>query len=157
MDPGPERLSRARATWVTRALPLLLVALALLGLAFSVPSPSVGHPSVPGVSESVPSAQNDSSGGDPSGSAAALCPSSGPVILGVEWNCVAVLNLTELALILASIGIVAYVFKDADRAELPGDSEEVPVTAGEWEAYRRARKLGIRYQPPEPEDGDEGL
>jgi hypothetical protein len=116
----------------------------------------MGGPSVRGATVLLPLAQNVSSGGGSSGSsAAALCPSGGPVILGVEWNCVAVLNLTELALILASLGIVAYVFKDADRAELPGESTEVPITAAEWEAFRRAQKLGIPYEPSEPEDGDE--
>lgn len=73
------------------------------------------------------------------------------MILGIEWNCVAVLDLTELALILASIGIVAYVFRGADRAELPGDSTEVPVTAEEEAVYRRSRELGIPYRSPETE------
>jgi hypothetical protein len=150
-----ERPTRARKAHFVRALTFLLGALVLLGIALSFSSASAIAASVHGVTVSLSSVGNDSSGGDPSGSAATLCPSGGPVILGVEWNCVAVLNLTELALILASIGIVAYVFKDADRAELPGESTEVPVTAEEWEAYRRARKLGIPYEPPEPPEGDE--
>lgn len=73
--------------------------------------------------------------------ASGLCPSgSPPTVLGVEWNCVAVLDLTELVLMLVSIGIVAYVFKDSERAELPGESAEVPITAEEWEAYQAARR-----------------
>ncbi|MGA8543588.1 MAG: hypothetical protein WB947_08670 [Thermoplasmata archaeon] len=98
--------------------------------------------------------QNGSTGGDPPSAVdSTLCPSAGPVILDVQWNCVAVLNLTEVALILASIGIIAYVFRDSDRAELPDEAAEVPVTAEEWEAYRRARALGARRGPPEPPEG----
>jgi hypothetical protein len=155
MGSRTERKARARTAPATPALTLLLGALAFLGIALSVSLSPLGSTLVHGATVSLPSVQNDSNGGDPSGSAATLCPSGGPVILGVEWNCVAVLNLTELALILASIGIVAYVFKDADRAELPGESAEVPVTAAEWEAYRRAKKLGIPYEPPERQDGEE--
>lgn len=85
-----------------------------------------------------------------------LCPSSGPTILGIQWNCVAILNLTEVGLILAGIGIVAYVFKDSDEAELPGEASEVPVTAEEQDKYRRDRSLGLPYRPPEPPpEGDE--
>jgi hypothetical protein len=64
---------------------------------------------------------------------------------------VAILNLTELALILASIGIVAYVFKGSDRAELPGEAREVPVTAEEWDDYRRKHTQGVPYDPPSPD------
>jgi len=100
---------------------------------------------------------NGSGGSDPpeSSDAATLCPSPGPTYLGIEWNCVAILNLTELALILASIGIVAYVFKGADRAELPGEAREVPVTAEEWDDYRRRRDLGVPYVPPSPDRPEE--
>jgi len=152
----PERRTSAREARGVRALALLLGGLALFAIAIAVPSSPLSSTPVHGAAVSLTSTQNDSSSGSPSGTAATLCPSTGPVILGVQWNCVAVLNLTELALILASIGIVAYVFKDADRAELPGESAEVPVTAEEWEAYRRARELGIPYDPPDPEEGGEG-
>jgi hypothetical protein len=85
-----------------------------------------------------------------------LCPSSGPTILGIQWNCVAILNLTEVGLILAGIGIVAYVFKDSDEAELPGWATEVPVTAEEEAEYQRDRSLGIPYRSPRPApEGDE--
>jgi hypothetical protein len=67
---------------------------------------------------------------------------------------VAVLDLTELVLILASLGIVAYVFRDADQAELPGESAAVPITAEEWDAFRRARALGVPYDPPESPDAE---
>lgn len=127
---------------------------ALLGVVASVPSGFAMTTSTPTVHASHGSPQNGSGGGDPpeSSTSGGLCASGGPVILGVNWNCVAVLNLTELILILVSIGIVAYVFKDADRAELPGDSAQVPITATELEEYRRARELGIPYDPPQPED-----
>lgn len=147
---------RARAARALPALTLLLGMLALAGIVSTLSFLPGGGTSVHATAVSLPTAQNSSSAGDPSGSSASIpCPSAGPVILGVQWNCVAVLNLTELAIILASIGIVAYVFKDSDQAELPGESAEVPVTAEEWEEYRRARKLGIPYHPPEPQHGEE--
>jgi hypothetical protein len=148
--------AHARTTPAFRALPVIFGALALVGIASTIAFSPMGAPSVHGTLGSFPSAQNSSSGGDPSGSGdSALCPSGGPTILGVQWNCVAILNLTELALILASVGIVAYVFKDEDEAELPGESADVPVTAEEWEAYQKARKLGIPYHPPGPQEGEE--
>jgi hypothetical protein len=157
MGARPERQARARATRLSGALTLILGVLVLLGIAFSVSPSPVGGTLVHGATVSLPSPQNSSSGGDPSASSGStFCPSGGPTILGVEWNCVAILNLTELALLLASIGIVAYVFKDEDQAELPGESAKVPVTAEEWEAYQRERKLGIPYSPPPPRKGDEG-
>ena len=102
------------------------------------------------------SAQNRSSGGNASTSSSAIvCPSAGPLILGVHWNCVAILNLTELLVLLAGIGITAYVFKGSDRAELPGESADVPVTTEEEEEYRRDRSLGLPYRPPPPPSAKE--
>jgi len=124
--------------------------LGLLGLG----SASVGHGSPPPVARGTSATDpNGTGGGDPpeSSASATLCPSSGPTLLGIEWNCVAVLNLTELALILASVGIVAYVFKDGDRAELPGEAQEVPVTAEEWADYRRRHDQGLPYVPSSPD------
>jgi len=155
MATRPEHRVPTRTARLVPAFALILGALALLGIASAVSLSPVTGVSDHGTIVALPSDQNGSSNGDPPGSADALCPSGGPTILWVEWNCVAELNLTELALFLTSIGIVAYVFKDADRAELPGESEEVPITAEELEAYRRARKLGIPYEPPEPHTGDE--
>lgn len=156
MRSSREQRARTRRARALRAVTLLLGALTFVGVAATASSSPVDGTLVHGVSVSLPSAQNSSSGSDPSSSGSSIaCPSAGPVILGVDWNCVAILNLTELAVILASIGIVAYVFKDSDRAELPGESAEVPVTAEEWEAYRRARKLGIPYEPPPPQEGVE--
>ena len=113
----------------------------------STSSPSLAHPFE----------GNSSGGSDPTSSASAstLCPSGGPVFLGVEWNCVALLNATEVLLILASIGIVAYVFRDSDRAELPGEAAVVPVTAEEEQAYRDARRRGVPYSPNEIPGEDE--
>jgi hypothetical protein len=103
------------------------------------------------------SGNNASNGGDPSSSSASsLCPASGPTILGIQWNCVAILNLTEVVVILVALGIVAYVFRDSDKAELPGDAAEVPVTPEEELEYRADRKLGVPYHPPEfPRKGEE--
>jgi len=144
------RLTRVRAV---RAFSVFVVVLVLLGIASSLLALPQGILSSPRGSAALSVPQNGSSGSDPPASAAGLCPSSGPVVLGVQWNCVAVLNLTELVLILTSIGIVAYVFKDADRAELPGDSAEVPITSEELAEYRRAKRLGIPYHPPGPPAG----
>jgi hypothetical protein len=151
----PEFGARGRRARALRSVPLLLSVLTLLGIAFTVSFSPAGGTSVHGATASLPAAQNSSSGSDPSGSNGVVCPSAGPVILGVQWNCVAILDLTELVLILVSIGIVAYVFKDSDRAELPGESAVVPVTAEEWDAYRRARKLGVPYEPPRSPMGEE--
>ncbi len=136
----------------------LLVSLcspALFGVMAGVsPSPERG-PTL-SLSTSSPPAGNGS-GGDPSGSNPDnLCPTSGPSILGVQWNCVAILNLTEVGFLLAGIGIVAYVFKDSDRAELPGEAREVPVTAEEEEEYQEDRKLGRAYHAPEAPTVEEG-
>ena len=135
---------------------MLLVTLTIGGPVYlGAFSMAAGAP-VHGAVGSLPSTQNSSTGSDPTGSSDGItCPSSGPTILGVQWNCVAILNLTELAAILASIGIVAYVFKDSDQAELPGESADVPVTAEEWEAYRRARRQGVPYVPEESQIGEE--
>ncbi len=149
--------ARARAALPIRVLAVVLIATAIFAIAAPVGSLAVGGTPVPRASLNLVSPENGSSGGDPSGSSASvLCPSAGPVILGVQWNCVAVLDLTELALILLSIGIVAFVFRDADRAELPGESAEVPVTAEEWAEYQRTRKLGIPYEPRKPPGGEGG-
>jgi hypothetical protein len=136
----------------------ILLGLCLTALLANIADVSVGSgsgsPSILGVA-SAP-ASNSSSSGDPSGSSASnLCPSAGPTILGVQWNCVAVLNLTEVVLLLAALGIVLYVFRDSDRAELPGEASEVPVTPQEEEEFREDRKHGVPYRPPEfPPEGD---
>ncbi|MGA8711163.1 MAG: hypothetical protein WB786_08065 [Thermoplasmata archaeon] len=149
MGSGRGHRARGKSLRVVRALVFLVGALALLGIASTVPSGSATATSGSDVPSTLHWAENGSGGSDPpeSSTSGGLCPSGGPVILGVNWNCVAVLNMTELALILVSIGIIAYVFKDADRAELPGDSSEVPITAEELEAYRRARELDDPYDP----------
>ena len=152
MGSGRPHRSAAPVTHGVFALALLLGVMLSLGVFSSLSLAPTAGPGAPRALAPLSSPQNGSSGGDPPASAVGLCPSAGPVILGVEWDCVAVLNLTELVLILATIGIVAYVFRDADRAELPGESADVPVTAAEWEEYRKARKLGVPYRPTEPTD-----
>jgi hypothetical protein len=147
----------------TPAYAVLLVGGLLLGLCLPAllgvdtgASTSQGRGSSSEVSASFPSAGNTSGGGDPSGySASTLCPSPGPTIWGIQWNCVAILNLTMVVLILGSIGIIAYVFRGSDRAELPGEAAEIPVTAGEEEEWRRDRKLGVAYRPAEPAPEEE--
>ncbi|MGA8664383.1 MAG: hypothetical protein WB809_04865 [Thermoplasmata archaeon] len=148
---GTRRSSRSTGEPVLlrRALPLVVVVLVLFGIAMAAPSLARGPAVSPQRGLATPGAQNSSSDPSSSGSSV-LCPGAGPVILGVEWTCVAVLDLTEIIVILVSIGIVAYVFRDSDRAELPGDSAEVPITAAEWEEYQRAKKEGRRYTPPPP-------
>jgi hypothetical protein len=155
MGPWREQRPGARAV---RTVAFLLSALALLGLVSVTSSGFVAAALAPPIHTSHLFAQNGSGGSDPpeSSTSGGLCPSGGPVILGVNWNCVAVLDLTELVLILVGIGIVAYVFKGSDRAELPGDAAEVPITAADWESYRKARELGVAYDPEESQDrGDE--
>ena len=92
----------------------------------------------------LPADQNSS--GNPYG----LCPSGGPVFLGVDWNCVAVLNLTMVLLLLGGTGIVAYVFWRSDAAELPGDSAEIPLTEEEWEEARARRKAVLAEDSSTP-------
>lgn len=124
-----------------------LLFLVILGLPFLAVPPSVS--SHPGSSFHLAS-QNSS--GNPYG----LCPSSGPVYFGIDWNCVAVLNLTMVVLMLGGIGIIAYVFRDADAAELPGDSAEIPLTEEEWSEVqaRRGELLARKDNPGRSERSD---
>ena len=109
-----------RETRRIRKFGLLLGTLTLLGVVGALSHPSGGPGLVHGAPVIGVAVQNDSNESDPAGSGSAIvCPSSGPIIVGVQWNCIAVLNLTELLLIVIGIGIIAYVFKDAARAELP--------------------------------------
>jgi len=145
----------ALTTPIVWGLLLSFCLLALLGVVAEVSS-IPGRDLAVSASVSPATVRGASGSGDPSGSNSnELCPSSGPTILGIEWNCVAILNLTEVALILAGIGIVAYVFKDSDRAELPGDATDVPVTAEEEAEYQRDRELGVPYHPQKSPSGEE--
>ena len=101
---------------------------------------------------SAPPQATQNSSGDPYG----LCPSSGPVYLGVEWNCIAVLNLTVVCLLLGATGIIAYVFRDSDAAEFPDESAEIPLTEEEWaeEQARRRELMTGSPAPPPTERGD---
>ena len=134
-----------------RSLLLAAVALSVLGFVASMAVPASGD----SVGSLAPGPTLGSTA--PVGvSATDLCTSGGPTILGVEWNCVAILNLTELALMLVSVGIVAWVFWDEEKAELPGESVAVPLTSEEWTRYREDRRRGVPYEPSEPDEGDEG-
>ncbi|MCI4363074.1 MAG: hypothetical protein L3K13_02040 [Thermoplasmata archaeon] len=144
----PETRAWANGSNARRWRAALFATLLLAGFAAAAGStfaPAASHAAHLGP---VTAAQNGSASGSSSGSAASLCPSGGPVILGIEWNCVAVLNLSEVAILLAGIGIIAYVFRGDDEAELPGEATEVPVTAEEWEVYRESRRRGLPYRPP---------
>lgn len=55
------------------------------------------------------------------------------------FSCFQMLDLTEIFVIVLSVTITLYVYHDADRAELPGDSSEIPVT-GEEELALRLRR-----------------
>ncbi|MGA7923756.1 MAG: hypothetical protein WCA77_07260, partial [Thermoplasmata archaeon] len=140
------------AAFVVGGLLLALCLTTLFGGGTPIPFAS-GEKGEVRASDSPSSLSNGSGSSDPAPSSAnALCPSSGPTILGIQWNCIAVLNLTEVILILAAIGIVAYVFKNSDKAELPGEAGDVPVTDEEEEMYRENRKLGLPYHPTEEEE-----
>lgn len=107
----------------------------LLALVLGGPWPSDGGPGglVHGGPPPMTAAQNSST--NPYG----LCPSGGTEFLGVDWNCVALLNLTVVLLMLGAVGIIAYVFWNSDAAEFPGESAEVPLTDEEW-AEEKARR-----------------
>lgn len=142
--PGPR--ARTFSTPALRTIPIVIVALALLGIAFAglwAMGESIA------VAGAAPAALSHDAGARSTSGANSvnLCPSAGPTIVGIEWNCVAILNLTEVGLILAGIGLIAYIFRDADRAELPGEAREVPLTAEELGEYRRARRAGKPYTP----------
>jgi len=82
----------------------------------------------------------------------AVCPSSGPTILGIEWNCIAELDLTVVLLMLAAVAIVAYVFWDDEAAELPGESSEVPLTEEDWAKVRHLRRTRLEGREPDAAD-----
>jgi hypothetical protein len=65
---------------------------------------------------------------DPNG---ITCPSQPINVSGIELNCISELEITEVVVILLTVTITLWAFKDADRAELPGEAEEVAVTAEE--------------------------
>lgn len=130
------------------ALRPTLVAVAWLGV---LALPAFAHPvlSVIGSPGLAFASQNATT--DPYG----LCPSAGTSFLGVQWNCVAELNLTVVLLMLAGAGIIAYVFRESDAAELPGDSAEIPLTEPEWleeQARRKARLDEARASDAGAED-----
>jgi hypothetical protein len=57
--------------------------------------------------------------------------------------------------ILVALGIVAYVFRGSDKAELPGEAVDIPITPEEEREYQMDRKLGLPYHPSEPPPAEE--
>lgn len=138
---GPVRRRRLAGLLLGLAIVALAVAAGRAPTASAGPThaaPSLGASGVPGTSRS------DSYG---------LCPSAGPVYFGVEWNCIAELNLTLVLLILVSVGIIAYIYRDSDAAELPGESAIVPLSEGEWEAVLERRKARMESGGTDPPEG----
>ncbi len=88
-----------------------------------------------------------------------LCPTPATPFLGIEWSCVSVLNLAEVALMFIGLLIVWYIYRDSDQAELLGQSSEVPLTAEELERHQYARRnpssKGSVDKAPSTEDEQE--
>ena len=125
-----------RRLWL--ALPLGLLLLAAL-----VPAHLAGTPDLAaGGSTTALTAANSSASSDPS-SSSITCPVDTNITLGsVTLNCFQSLDLAEVGAILIGVAITVYIYWDSDRAELPGDSSEVPVTsAEEVELMEKRRKL----------------
>lgn len=143
LDARPEirRRRGPSGTGGRTVLGLMLLALALLGLSFmAVGTPAVSATPPASAVPAVVASQSDQYG---------YCPSAGPVYWGVEWNCVAVLNLTVVLLMLGSVGLIAYVFRGSDAAELPGDSSTVPLTEEDWAAEQERRRDRLAAAPSE--------
>ncbi len=127
---------------MTRRLWLVLP-LGLLLFAALVPTHLAGTPDlVAGGSTTALTAANSSASSDPS-SSSITCPVDTNITLGsVTLNCFQSLDLAEVGAILIGVAITVYIYWDSDRAELPGDSSEVPVTsAEEVELMEKRRKL----------------
>jgi len=157
MGKGSGRIPLERLAPRVRVAALSLLAVVFVTILVVGGSTAATAPPVAARASGLTPSENTTGGGDPpeSSTSGGLCASGGPIILGINWNCVAVLNLTEVLLILASVGIVAYVFKDSDRAELPGEAVHVPVTVPEEETYQRDRERGVPYKPTtSPEEGE---
>ena len=126
---------------------LLLASLALAALT-ALPLASGSGTAVP-VSAAQAAPLNGSSGPSNTFPTTISCPLPAVSVGGMSFNCIQVLDLTTGVLVLFGITIILYIYKDADRAELPGDAEEVAVT-GEEELERRIEKAR------EEEEGGEG-
>lgn len=123
-----------RRAAVVLALPILVVLamLALPGLLLT----SVGAPIH--ATQGLAIFANSSSSANPTVDGI-TCPEPAINVLGVSMNCVSLLDLTEAFVIMFTVVITLYVFKDADRAELPGEAASIPVTADEELALRITR------------------
>ena len=141
--PGRSR-ARSRPPAIAGALLLLVV---VAGPGSAVGLVSGGSIALPGTASTLATSPSD---------AYNLCPTAGPVVLGIEWNCIAELDLTMLVLMLGAIGIAWYIYWDADAAELPGESEEIPLTEEEWGAVRALREERLRTFVPTGRMGGPG-
>ncbi|MCI4330891.1 MAG: hypothetical protein L3K19_03470 [Thermoplasmata archaeon] len=128
---------------------LFLLTVCLLDVVWVVPPSPTGWAggNPPGGAAPVPGLARVAFAGNSGG----VCSTSGSVYLGVDWNCVAILNLVEVGLMLAAILLVAYIYWDSDAAELPGESASVPLTEEEWAANRALRAERLRAVTPDPE------
>jgi hypothetical protein len=76
-----------------------------------------------------------------SSSQAVTCPSGSSIILGpVNLTCFQSLDLAEVGAIIIGVAIAIYIYWDSDRAELPGEDAEIPVTAEEEVARQKKRR-----------------
>lgn len=123
-----------RRTVAVLALPLLLI-LATLVLPTALLVGSAGSPAHSG---GLTTYANSSTSGGPTVDGI-VCPEAPILVLGITFNCVTLLDLTEAFVIMFTVVITLYIFKDADRAELPGEAETIPVTADEELALRIQR------------------
>lgn len=119
---------------------LLLLFLALLFGSFVLLSTPVSAPGaeIPAL-HSVSLPQNSSSSSASSGGV--TCPSGSTLTWGpISLNCFQSLDLTEVAALLIGIVIAVYIYWNSDKAELPGDSVDIPVTAEEEVAVEQRKK-----------------
>ena len=130
-------MSRGSLFFVALALGLLVLGATVGGLPLASGSLGPGMTSPGTLIRTAGSSPNGSAPADPSGSTGGItCPSAAINVSGMSFNCVTELELTEVVVILLTVMITLYVFRDADRAELPGEAEEIPVTAEEELDYR---------------------
>lgn len=115
------------------------VLVALLGLSALLLASSSGA-ILPGLAPSASPGGMRTFATNSSSSAQDLCPTPATPFLGIEWSCVSVLNLAEVALMFVGLLIVWYIYRGSDRAELLGESSEVPLTAEELERHQYARR-----------------
>lgn len=136
----------SRGVWLLLALAALAPALLAAPLPFFAPAVGTAttfHFSAPApLAELAPAANQSNQSSAPAPSNAippVVCPLP-PVDTPLgPFSCKQMLNLTEIFVILIGVTITLYVYKDADKAELPGEAVDVPVTAQEELEMRRQK------------------